>query len=285
MSRFRWIDESGGERVLGDIEDLAEALESGTVKPDTLLFDSHLERWLKASDHDVARALQRRTHPDSTSRPQPAPTLEGPQEQPIHDMPARSPYAPPPGHPADLASPPRLNSTAQQAPLAPHPWRRWFARLTDYAVFGFALGLLSGASSTLAALWDSVLLANILTIALFIPVEASCLSAFGTTIGKALLGISLSFDGKRPPFARALGRATDVWSRGLGLGIPLVTLFTMAYQHARLTKEGVASYDRHTAFSVTFAPVTIDKVMALVLIWTLLLALIVLDALSPQPTY
>lgn len=77
----------------------------------------------------------------------------------------------------------------------------------------------------------------------------------GNTPGKALLGIKVkTSEGKSLSLTQYLFRNFSVWVRGLGLGIPLVNLFTMASQSKRLSDGRQASYDELPGFSVQSQP-------------------------------
>ena len=125
----------------------------------------------------------------------------------------------------------------------PHPWRRFVARKFDYtATFlltafsaGF-VGLDTGRIPGLA--W------MMLTIALYIPVEALMLRYLGYTPGKWLLGITLTDRfGNRLDFWTALGRSVLVVFSGVGFGIPLISQFRMLASLWMLRKHGISSWD------------------------------------------
>ena len=79
----------------------------------------------------------------------------------------------------------------------------------------------------------------------WIPVEAWLLSSWGYTPGKWLTGTRIrDVTGGHLSFDKAMHRAFLVWFRGLGLGIPLVWLFTMPYAYFKLKYTGMTSWDR-----------------------------------------
>lgn len=138
-----------------------------------------------------------------------------------------------------------------------HPWRRYFARMFDIYVFAigasFAMGLIfpglfSGSSKTPAGENQSAL--GVLYLAAYIPFEAFCLYAFGTTLGKAIYGISLFPKENEITFYQALRRSVLVWWNGLGIGFPIITIFTLISAFNNLKKKGVTSWDAKIGWSV-----------------------------------
>jgi hypothetical protein len=79
----------------------------------------------------------------------------------------------------------------------------------------------------------------------YVPVEAWCISRYGTTPGKALLRIQVcTLEGGLPTFRQALVRSFLVYVKGMGLGIYVVPLFTMSYSRVVLMQSGKTSWDR-----------------------------------------
>jgi len=161
---------------------------------------------------------------------------------------------PPDEHTGEQNAP--SSSESPQPDLAMHivasrPWHRFWARQFDYLAFAFAVGLFgpillpgtSGIQQAFFNLHDALL--GVILSALWIFPEAVLLSTFGTTPGKWLFYIRIhTEDGHRPSFAAAIKRSFQVWFLGMGLGIPIVSLFTMVAAHRRLVAEGASSWDR-----------------------------------------
>ena len=141
--------------------------------------------------------------------------------------------------------------------------RRFIARVLDT----LTLGLLAAAA--LYAFWLGETLASLgwpllpepfvlLWIAVFawIPVEALALAVFGTTPGKALMGLEVARDdATKPGFGPALTRGFRLLYRGLGLGIPVIGMITMIVAFARFTSQGRTSWDRELGLDVRAAPI------------------------------
>jgi hypothetical protein len=105
----------------------------------------------------------------------------------------------------------------------------------------------------------------------WIFVESLLLSLVGTTPGKALFKIRLSLDGcDSIPFIFAFYRSLRVWWRGLGVGVPIVTLFTLVHAERVLSRDGVTSWDKELGFRVAhekIGPIRIVTAVAWFGIW------------------
>jgi hypothetical protein len=165
-----------------------------------------------------------------------------------------------------------------QAPL-PHPWRRWLARTSDFMVTGVIVGVASGILGLkLFSTQNEFVSGMILMMVHALVVEPFSIAFNERTAGKALFNISLSNDDLSPlNLSQAFRRSLSVWAFGLGLGIPLVSLFTTIHQYNALTKKGAATYDRDGGFRVTHGPITAGRVVLLVVA---VVAFIVLFALG-----
>ncbi len=139
-----------------------------------------------------------------------------------------------------------------------HPWRRYFARMLDELVHGtLAILVVSIAlyavdpavQSAFAASMGSHgsgfrLLGGLAVILGAIPVNALFIGFTGGSLGKWLFGVRvLGADARPVGYWLALKREILVWVRGLGLGIPIVSLFTLASALTRLERYGSTSWD------------------------------------------
>jgi hypothetical protein len=136
-----------------------------------------------------------------------------------------------------------------------HPWRRYFARIFDlylFVMFGsFGIGLIfSGLFDNSIQKQNDALL-NIVMVAACVPVEAFCLYAFGATIGKALYKIKLTREGGGIAFHDGFKRAFAVWLRGMGAGIPIITLFTLISGYNTLKSKGVTTWDAKYGWNIS----------------------------------
>jgi RDD family/GYF domain 2 len=162
-----------------------------------------------------------------------------------------------------------------------HPWRRFFARTFDLYLFVAVLMIVVGVIFPEAFMNSSDKTANnaaygfLLTMA-YAPFEIFFLYAFGTTFGKLLHGIKLTNASKPSlPFGSTAHRTFTVWLKGMGLGIPIVSLFTMAAAHNRLTKDGKTSWDAQYDFDVSHQRWGVGRGVLVTLCWLSLVGLYV----------
>jgi len=123
------------------------------------------------------------------------------------------------------------------SPAPPHPWLRLLARVVDLAVFVLVLavpavainpGLPDAAGNSLALLT--------------IPIEAALLATWGTTPGKALLGVRVrDAGGGKLSFGAALRRAAAVWTFGLMANTIILVTGLMSWH--RLRRHGATYWD------------------------------------------
>ncbi|MFZ5782295.1 MAG: RDD family protein [Pseudomonadota bacterium] len=176
-----------------------------------------------------------------------------------------------------LSPSPQPPPYAIPADAALHPWRRYWARM-----FNLFLVLVIGSvvlqrilPAVLPGLWtlDVRDPRTLLAFAAWVPVETLCLVLFGTTPGKALYGIRLA----RPQgvtLLAALSRSAKVWFRGLGMAIPLVSIFTLVAAYERLVRDGRTSWDADAGWTVTHATLGTGRWIAIGLCWVLVAAMI-----------
>jgi uncharacterized RDD family membrane protein YckC len=110
-------------------------------------------------------------------------------------------------------------------------------------------------------------------------VEPISFALGGRTAGKTLFNISVVNDDQSPlNFFQALNRSANVWARGLGFGIPIISLITTIRQYQELTKNGAATYDRDGGYRVTHGEITGGRLVIIVGFVVVLVALIAIGA-------
>lgn len=131
-----------------------------------------------------------------------------------------------------------------------HPWRRYFARAFDMYTMAiallFALVVLFYSSAFFYTIInaDKLVLSIIIVFIYVVLVEPVMLSAFGTTPGKALLKISVAdYSGNKISYETAMKRNLQLWIKGLGIGIPIITFFTLLISYNKLNNLGTTDWD------------------------------------------
>jgi RDD family protein/uncharacterized protein DUF4339 len=158
----------------------------------------------------------------------------------------------------------------------PHPWHRWFARLLDLYMLALVAGIILGIVGSVPS---GDLVWAILSPAFLALVEPFFLSKFGSTPGKKLLNIRVTEpSGARLTLSRAFARSWKTWSVGMGFGIPLVTLFTLANQHSHLKRDGVATYDATLGTRVSHGPIGAGRVLGIIIVGVVMISLVALGA-------
>jgi uncharacterized RDD family membrane protein YckC len=157
-----------------------------------------------------------------------------------------------------------------------HPWRRYFARFFDISIFSMSFFIVLG---VVFPEWfvntqnqsSNNYLYTFVTFAAYVVFEAIFLNTFGTTLGKLLYGIKLKVNGERQvQFSTALKRSMAVWIRGLGVGIPIITLITLIVAYQTLMKDGEASWDRDFNCQIIHRDYSALRVIVIIISWVLL---------------
>lgn len=148
-------------------------------------------------------------------------------------------------------------------------WRRFFARSFDVSIATIVavilLSILFAVAGTVAHrnltvfLGSSVLqrmIAGVVLLPIALFVDAVVYRIFGNCPGKEMLGVVVRDPaGARLDFKRYLNRNLRVWAAGYALGIPIVSLITMAWQGIRLGDQKPASYDVSPGYRVLAKPI------------------------------
>lgn len=123
------------------------------------------------------------------------------------------------------------------------PWVRYWARMIDYSICGFFIGLILGIISPSLLTMPAIPLGMLICF-IWLFIEAFLLSTWGTTPGKWLLRIMISdSSGTRLSFNNAIKRSFFCWLTGLGTGFPLISLVTLIYSYRNLDGIGTTLWD------------------------------------------
>jgi uncharacterized RDD family membrane protein YckC len=183
----------------------------------------------------------------------------------------------PPPLPNGLAAPTSRPQRQQREPwsdTSPHPWRRYFARMFDLYMGGWALlfilavGLyavdpaLGARFGKFAGDGENRFLLSLLILALGFVANVFFLGLTATTIGKWLFGIRIArADGRPMGLGTALKREFGVTASGMGLWIPIVSLVTMTGSYRTLRQQGITSWDRNNGLFVMQRPNSISQII------------------------
>jgi len=153
---------------------------------------------------------------------------------------------------------PRIDLTAEHKPRI---WARFLAKWIDFylclipsfvIMMGFIF-LYSFVATLLAWPVDETIFDGYIFVGVFLmfhaltftALEAFCISQFGTTPGKALMGIRIrNIIGSRLSFRSSLKRSALAMLAGMGLGIPLISLITQFICARTLSEDGYVFWDR-----------------------------------------
>jgi len=152
------------------------------------------------------------------------------------------------------------------------PWIRFWARLFDITWTTFLLGFAAGyfypeEFLQLLSKPGGEMLAGLAFLFAWVFIEPILLATLGTTPGKWLFNIRLvPPSSSKPDFSTALARSFDVWWRGLGMGLPLVSLITLLFAFNTLRKHGQTAWDKNGGFTVVHEPLGAGKLLFAILV-------------------
>lgn len=240
---------------------------------------------------------QPRPAPVPPAQPRPAPPLPPP---PPPSQPLPAPAPPPPlrfEEPSPLIAPPPLPPKGSWTDRAPHPWRRYWARMFDTLVTGSVTWIAISMVMFVIAPFQAEkffavfsgpggqILDVMLTLVAVIPGNALMIGLTGVSVGKWLFGVKVvKPDGRPIGFTAAFGRELQVWFNGLFFGVPLISLFTLGGSYSQLKEAKVAAWDPPRRRVVLHRPMNALQVCLILLaIPTLIAARVGLTLLAKQP--
>lgn len=151
-------------------------------------------------------------------------------------------------------------------------WRRFLARWFDLHLFGLLWwGGMRWAGQDLAAALTNPWMV-VLQMAPWFMLEAFLLHRFGTTPGKALLGLQVaSRDGGRVSLNGCLHRCWRVWGIGLGFGLPIVIELCQMVNWWIARRAGRALWDSTGGIRVDASVLPVARMVGFALLFLVLL--------------
>ena len=158
------------------------------------------------------------------------------------------------------------------------PWSRYWSRMLDIHLWSwpvtFGVAALFPAQTNALLVYDERGYALFfLSLPLIMVVDAFCLALLGNTPGRAIVGIRVeTIRHQRLPVPIALYRNGLVYLKGLGLGIPLVALWTLISSVYNASAGEQTSWDKDLytrVYDVSSGPVRtfICAILVAISIW------------------
>lgn len=179
--------------------------------------------------------------------------------------------------PSAISLPLPAEPPSADADLTPRPWVRFFAKVFDMSLAAAPVIALAPAMFPLGGL-EALLLQILMGGLAWLVIEPLVLAVFQTTPGRALLSTKLIYEkGQKIPLGAAYDRTLRVYIKGMGLGLPIIYLFTYFVAYRHLMTHGTTSWDQDGGFEVRHGKISRLRIMLMVLIYT---SLIVFGALT-----
>jgi uncharacterized RDD family membrane protein YckC len=141
--------------------------------------------------------------------------------------------------------------------VSPHPWRRYFARWVDISIYAnliFSPLLAKFTPDDLDKYSEQLSLLELIATLIIVPViffgfvaivNTILIGAFGSTVGKYLLGIKvLSKDNVKLSIQDTAKREALVYIKGFALGLPVLSLIAQMYGYFDLTMDKTTLWDK-----------------------------------------
>lgn len=135
-----------------------------------------------------------------------------------------------------------------------YPWRRFFARTLDFFLYdllwmAFIVYVFHVNLSNISSLENTVYTFIVTVIMLFL--EPIWLSLFGTTPGKAILGLHIrNFHGKNLTYQEAFKRTKEMIGLGLGYSIPFYALWRLWKSYKICSENKIQPWDEFISYTL-----------------------------------
>ncbi len=135
-----------------------------------------------------------------------------------------------------------------------YPWRRYFARILDVAIYGTIwsaiLGLIFHVNimnrSNLEQVFDTFI-----AIAMMLAIEPLFLQKSGTTPGKYIFGIRITTkDGSKLSYFQALQRTWEVIGAGMGYNIPVYNLVRLWKSYKSCSQNTMQPWNMYLIYKI-----------------------------------
>ncbi len=138
--------------------------------------------------------------------------------------------------------------------IAPHPWRRYFARTFD--LFGYSIIWIF--IQQLILRWDltaysiiDTLVGSYVSCGLMLLLEPILLSSLGTTPGKWILGLVVrDSQGRKLTYRVALNRVLELFGKGMGFNIPIYSIVRLVSSYRDCEKGEIMWWDDGITYEV-----------------------------------
>ena len=147
------------------------------------------------------------------------------------------------------------------------PWRRYAARVLDMSFFGVIAFLLIAVMFYSVAPYSayqffaifenpsSIIVNVVLSTLLSCVLTGAVIGVSGLSLGKIIFGVMVTdHDGNKIGITKGIQRDLAVFLRGLGLGIPIISLVTMYVAYSNLNKSNSTSWDSEKNYRVWHRP-------------------------------
>ncbi|MFK9091028.1 RDD family protein [Bacillus salipaludis] len=142
------------------------------------------------------------------------------------------------------------------------PFVRYLARFFDLSLFSLVLMTFVSIFSPKFILESSGIFIFMLSLILYVLVEASILSIFGNTLGKSILNARLrTTNGETLNFLTALKRSIFVTAAGMGFGVPFINFICFYYSYCDLKKNGKSTWDQQIGTVVLYGQVGLARIL------------------------
>ena len=141
------------------------------------------------------------------------------------------------------------------------PFIRYLARLFDLSLFSLFLIIFVSIFSPKFVVHSSPIFIFILSLCLYILVEALILSIFGNTLGKSILNARIrTINGEPINFFTALKRSIFVTAAGMGFGVPLINFICFYFSYFDLKRNGKSTWDQQIGTVVLYGQVNTSRI-------------------------